>query len=476
MKAIRWVFRVYFCTAMRNQLDISLARFLMIFSLLLLGVLEYLWLHNEYKNAYRDMEDKLTHVMFSSMRDVEDSLIFSRLTTIPGHEGAEFKDKVNFDIVVAHSDSIRVVDQNGKASSLPNEKLKYRPRHPMRGMLLKELTGDTSAFDTPVVNISTLVMSHIRLADSTDEYGSYQLISWQGNDTMIREVMSRPQYDVFADRKIALINPSYKADIFHELLPHISFALFLWVMVGAAFYYIWKNLRKQIQLNALRDEFVSNITHELKTPITTVGVALESLNMSGDLQNAHSKRYLDICQSELKRLSMLVERILHNKALQVHYEKMDVKQVLEEVMDHMKVQFDNKHAEVDIEQVGEGFEISGDKSHMSGVLYNLLDNALKYSAAHPVIRVHLSRTNGTVRLDIQDNGIGIASDYHDKIFEKLYRVPQQSRHDVKGHGLGLSYVADVIKQHHGKINLVSEPGRGSTFTMTLPAWPDASAN
>ncbi len=448
----------------------------MVFSLLLLGVLEYLWLHNEYKNAYRDMEDKLTHVVFSSMRDVEDSLIFSRLTTLTEHAGAACKDRVSFNTVLADADSIHAVDQNGVESRIAKEQIRFRPRHPMRGILLKELTGDTSVFDTPVVNISTMVMTHIRLADSTGEYGGYKLISWQGNDTMIREVMSRPQYDVFADKKIALINPSYKADIFHKLLPHISFAVFLWIMVGAAFYYIWKNLRKQIQLNALRDEFVSNITHELKTPITTVGVALESLHMSGDLQNAHSRRYLDICQSELKRLSMLVERILHNKALQVHYEKMDVKQVLDEVMDHMKLQFDNKHAEIDIQQNGEGFEISGDRSHMSGVLYNLLDNALKYSTGQPVISVQLSRANGTIRLDIQDNGIGIAPDYQDKIFEKLYRVPQENRHDVKGHGLGLSYVADVIRQHHGKINLVSEPGKGSTFTMTLPAWPEASAN
>jgi signal transduction histidine kinase len=313
---------------------------------------------------------------------------------------------------------------------------------------------------------------HIRLADSTGEYAGYQLISWQGNDTTIREVMSRPQYDVFANKKVALINPQYKADIFHDILPHISFALFMWVMVGAAFYYIWKNLRQQIQLNALRDEFVSNITHELKTPITTVGVALESLHMSGDIKNEHTRKYLDICRSELTRLSLLVERILNSRSPQIHYEKLDVRQVLEEVMDRMKVQFDNKHAAVAVSKEGDDFVISGDKSHMSGVFYNLLDNALKYSNGSPVIDVRLARHNGTVRLDIADKGIGIASDYHDKIFEKLYRVPTHNRHDVKGHGLGLSYVADVIKQHHGKIGLVSELGKGSTFTMTLPAWQD----
>lgn len=225
-----------------------------------------------------------------------------------------------------------------------------------------------------------------------------------------------------------------------------------------------------MRLNALRDEFVSNITHELKTPITTVGVALESLNMSDNLNSKNSRRYLDICQSELKRLSMLVERILHNHAPQIHYEKIDIRQVLDDVMHHMKVQFDNKHATIDISHRGEEFIIYGDKSHISGVLYNLLENALKYSPSNPIITVNLGRDNGSVKVDIQDNGIGIDPEYHEKIFDKLYRVPQNNRHDVKGHGLGLSYVADVVRKHNGRIDLKSEIGKGAKFSMTLPAY------
>jgi nitrogen-specific signal transduction histidine kinase len=442
----------------------------MIFSLVLLGILEYLWLHNEYNNAHRDMEEKLSHVMFSSMRDVEDSLIFSRLSALPSSHNDMPGEPMIFNVVVDSQNSIMTVNKCGIEKRIEKENFQFKTRHPVRGMLLHELTIDTSAKDTSSMSIGSMVMKNIRLSDSTGEYSGYKVISWESGDTVIREVMSRPQYDVLTDKKIALINPNYKADIFHDILPHMSFALFMWIMVGAAFYYIWKNLRKQIQLNALRDEFVSNITHELKTPITTVGVALESLHMSGDMRTAQSSKYLEICQSELKRLSMLVERILHSRSPQVHYEKLDVKQVLDEVMHRMKLQFDNKQADVDVREDGDGFEISGDKTHMSGVFYNLLDNALKYSSDHPVIRVHLSRQNGTIRLDIADNGIGIAPDFQDKIFEKLYRVPQQNRHDVKGHGLGLSYVADVVKQHHGKIDLVSEPGKGSTFSMTLPAY------
>ena len=459
---------------MRNGIDMSLARFLMILSLVLLGVLEFLWLNNEYRNKERDMEDKINHVLFTNIRDVEDSLIFSNLADTPIRVMKD-SDELKVNIVV---DRLGKLNEDTSCASfhVVTSDLNIKKRHSMRGMLLKSMRSDTTKIDTTGVNFNTLVMHHIRSADSTGEFAGYELISWTDGDTVIEGLMSRPQYDPLAGKKLALANMNYRADIFQDLLPHISFALFLWVIVAGAFYFTMKSLRKQMQLNALRDEFVSNITHELKTPITTVGVALESLNFSQELHTSQSKRYLDICQSELKRLSMLVERILHNRAPQIHYEKMDVRQVLDDVMHHMKVQFDNRHAKVEVKEEGDGFVINGDKSHMSGVLYNLLENALKYSKGNPDIQIHLTRNNGTIRLSVEDHGIGIEPDYHDKIFEKLFRVPHQNRHDVKGHGLGLSYVADVVKKHQGKIDLVSEPGKGSTFSLTLPAYSDTSTS
>ena len=114
--------------------------------------------------------------------------------------------------------------------------------------------------------------------------------------------------------------------------------------------------------------------------------------------------------------------------------------------------------------------IRGDRSHLSSVLYNLLENALKYSPSQPEITVEMENKGDHVVLHIIDKGIGIDPGYHDKIFEKLYRVPQHNRHDVKGHGLGLSYVADVVRKHQGQIDLESEPGKGSTFILNFPAF------
>ena len=440
----------------------------MILSMILLGVLEFMWISNEYRDKYRDMEDKINHVLFSSMRDVEDSLIFTNLAegpfTLHGNQ-----EPMTVNILVDRKDTMSGKwECNTAYAKAETKEFKVEARHPMRGMLLKNLTNDSNKLRAIEGGLSAMVMHRIRMTDSTGEFTGYDIITWANGDTMIKGLSSKPQFDILAGKKMALQNSNYRAEIFSDLLPHISFAVFLWIMVAAAFFYIWRNLQKQIQLNALRDEFVSNITHELKTPITTVGVALESLHMNQDSRSPNGK-YLDICRSELKRLSLLVERILNNHAPNINYERMDVRQVLDDVMHHMKVQFDNKHASVEVKQEGDGFVINGDRTHMSGVLYNLLENALKYSKGDPQIRVVLSRSNGSVKLAVEDNGIGIDSGYHEKIFEKLFRVPIDNRHDVKGHGLGLSYVADVVKQHHGKIDLASEPGKGSVFSLTLPA-------
>lgn len=439
----------------------------MLISLVLLGVLEYLWLHNEFRSKYRDMEDRLSHLLFSTTRDVEDSLIFSGLVSLPSHP--DTAGRMEMVLSFQTTDSVGpVLNFTGKEMRVKTDGAKFR--HPMRGALLRTIVIDSLRRLAPMTSVSTIVMHHI-LTDSSGEFKDYKLVSWQGgSDTVLSAAMSRPAMDVLAGTRMALVNPNYKNDIIHELLPHISFAVLLWLIVGAAFFYTLRNLRRQMQLNALRDEFVSNITHELKTPITTVGVALESLQLADELQSPQSRRYLEIGRGELNRLSLLVDRILHSRAPQLQYEKIDVSEVVNDVVESMKVQFDNRHAQVDVQFDDGNFTIRGDRTHLSGVLFNLLDNALKYSQDQPEITVHLTRSNGSVQLKVEDHGIGIPEGYRDKVFEKLFRVPNHGRHDVKGHGLGLSYVADVVKQHNGKIELDSEPGKGSVFSLTLPAW------
>jgi two-component system phosphate regulon sensor histidine kinase PhoR len=254
----------------------------------------------------------------------------------------------------------------------------------------------------------------------------------------------------------------------------ILFSLFLVGITVVSFVLLYRNVVKQRRLAELKNEFISNVTHELKTPIATVGVAIEALkNFNAIHDPQRTKEYLDISQNELQRLSLLVDKVLklsmfEKKEMDLKKEQFDCKQLTEEVMNSMKLQFEKYHADVKLNTEGDNFIVEADKLHITSVIYNLLDNALKYSKENPVIDVQVKSNPDFIEFSVSDNGIGIASAYKEKVFDKFFRVPTGDKHNIKGYGLGLSYVAEVIKRHQGKIYVESELGKGSTFTAKFP--------
>lgn len=262
--------------------------------------------------------------------------------------------------------------------------------------------------------------------------------------------------------------------ILKSLTLPILFSFFLIGITVASFVLLYRSLLKQRRLAELKNQFISNITHELKTPIATVGVAIEALkNFNAIHDPRRTQEYLDISQNELHRLSLLVDKVLklsmfEKKEIELKKEQFDCKQLVEEVMNSMKLQFDKYHAKVKLQTEGNNFIIDADKLHITSVIYNLLDNALKYSKENPVIDVRLSSQPAFIEFSVSDNGIGIEPAYREKIFDKFFRVPAGDKHNTKGYGLGLSYVAEVIKRHHGYVTVESEFGKGSTFIATVP--------
>ncbi len=254
----------------------------------------------------------------------------------------------------------------------------------------------------------------------------------------------------------------------------ILFSLLLVGITVVSFVLLYRNLVRQRRLAELKNEFISNVTHELKTPIATVGVAIEALkNFNAIHDPQRTKEYLDISQNELQRLSLLVDKVLklsmfEKKEMELKKEQFDCKLLAEEVINSMKLQFEKYHAQVNLDTEGENFIVEADKLHITSVIYNLLDNALKYSRENPVIDVQLKSNPETIEFSVSDNGIGIPPAYKEKVFDKFFRVPTGDRHNIKGYGLGLSYVAEVIKRHHGNVNVESELGKGSTFTAKFP--------
>jgi two-component system phosphate regulon sensor histidine kinase PhoR len=236
---------------------------------------------------------------------------------------------------------------------------------------------------------------------------------------------------------------------------------------------LYRNLLRQNRLANIKNEFISNITHELKTPIATVSVAIEALrNFNANLDTERTKEYLDISSNELQRLTLLVDKVLklsmfEKKEIDLQYEVLDMNELVAEVTSSLRLQFEKHHAEVNICSEGDT-TLEGDRLHLVSVIFNLLDNALKYSSDTPKIDVKISADENKVDLVIKDSGIGIPEEYKVRIFEKFFRVPTGNLHNAKGYGLGLSYVAHVVNKHKGTITVESAPNAGSKFIITLP--------
>lgn len=265
------------------------------------------------------------------------------------------------------------------------------------------------------------------------------------------------------------------AYVLNKMQMQIGGSVLLLLLVAGSFIMLYRNLLAQQRLAEIKNDFISNITHELKTPIATVGVAIEALRNFNAMQSPErTKEYLDISAAELQRLSLLVDKVLklsmfEKQQIELNKEPFDLKELMEETMKIMKLQFDKHKATVHFSVSENSFMIEADKLHITSVIYNLLDNALKYGGNKPVIDVALNMPNSDlIEIVVSDTGIGIASQHQSKIFDKFFRVPTGDKHNIKGYGLGLSYVSEVVKTHKGTIQLNSEPGKGSTFIVQLP--------
>ena len=261
--------------------------------------------------------------------------------------------------------------------------------------------------------------------------------------------------------------------LLQQIIQPILFSVLLLGITILSFVLLYRNLLKQQRLAASKNEFISNITHELKTPIATVGVAIEALKNFNAMDNPQrTKEYLDISSNELQRLGLLVDKVLklsmfEKKEVELKYETMNMKEVVEEVVSSLKLQLEKNRARVAVTSQGD-VNIQGDRLHMLSVVFNLVDNSIKYSKEEPAIQIDLKEKGKEVVINITDNGIGIEPTYKDKVFDKFFRIPHGDTHSAQGYGLGLSYTAQVIQKHQGTIAVESRPGVGTTFTIVLP--------
>lgn len=231
---------------------------------------------------------------------------------------------------------------------------------------------------------------------------------------------------------------------------------------------------KQKRLSEVKTDFINNMTHELKTPISTIALSSDVLRKADDSTDLERiKQYASIIYAENSRLESQVERVLQlakleKDKIQLKKEPIAIHALISKCVESFKIVINQKNGSLMLLLQAEDDRLYGDKVHLSNVIHNLLDNATKYSNEAPEIKVRTYNQRNELIIEVEDKGKGMTPDQMKQIFEKFYRVPTGSVHDVKGFGLGLYYVKEIVKAHQGKIEVKSEIGKGSTFIVSLP--------
>lgn len=269
-----------------------------------------------------------------------------------------------------------------------------------------------------------------------------------------------------------MIIPRYKFAILKKMFPLILFSLGTLVLLAVTFVYLIKTMNKQRELEEIKTDFTNNVTHELKTPIAVAYAANDALlNYDSSNNTPRINRYLKICQEQLILLDRLVEQILslsmeRNKPSILNLENINLRNLIISLVESYKLKYtENVSIAIDIP---EDMYLKTDRMHFSNIVSNLIDNAIKYSVKSPVIKVSAYEdSQDNIILEVEDNGIGITKEQQKYIYDKFYRVPHGNTHNVKGYGLGLYYVKNMIEKLNGSVSVKSSYGKGSIFKLTM---------
>lgn len=326
---------------------------------------------------------------------------------------------------------------------------------------------------------------NIRGIDTRFEFGIFQqdssVFKMEKSMNFRKELIEKSyasplfQNDFFSSPQYLLIYfPHEKQFLLTELWGMLLISIILIIAIVYSFTYTITTIFRQKKLSEVKNDFINNMTHEFKTPISTISLACEALG-DRDMRKSgeFTENYIHMIQEENKRLAVMAEKILQTAVidkgqLKMNKEKIDLHEVISEVIKNINIQVEIKDGVILKNFMAADSVLEGDKVHLTNLVYNLLDNANKYSPKKPVIRISTENTSSGILLTIEDKGIGISKAEQKKVFDKLYRVPTGNIHEVRGFGLGLSYVKATVEEHHGKISLESEVNKGSTFKVFLP--------
>jgi len=427
----------------------------MLFSQVLLLLFTAQWLYSQYNDQQEQLKKNLTKLFTDVQQRITDSLLLTHI----------------IDPTLINKDAVKNETLAADYSEGESKKVKLSPQGLHR--VLSGVSTISGVEEKKLFRMDTIVFNEMFTSEMRANGLNFNAQWINSSDSTSKGNKSIfIQSNFFTNANGVVIN-NYRWYLFWKLLPQCLFVLILLVLTAAAFWIAFRSLRSQIKLSLMKDDFISNMSHELKTPIATVKVALEALNNYNIIDDAKlSREYLGMAASEMDRLELLATRVLNTTLLEsgkiyLQQESYDLKKLVEDALQIMQLKFHKLGATVSFEASGSNFHIPMDRLHMQGVLVNLLDNSLKYGTGNINIHISLAENNGAVQLALTDNGPGIPEEYKEKIFEKFFRVPTGNRHNIKGYGLGLSYAAQVMRQHNGKINVNNITEGGCVFTLTF---------
>tara|TARA_Y100000782_G_C10188228_1_gene268281 strand:+ start:3672 stop:4946 length:1275 start_codon:yes stop_codon:yes gene_type:complete len=368
---------------------------------------------------------------------------------------------------------------------------------------IQKNSGDTIPIYDPVEQLATNLY-RVRIHDTLHPFYLESLLKSEFTSNEINTSFEYSIYDCFNDSVVfnkTIANPEEKILIpkashprgwemndshyFSVLFPGRSKDLFakmgFWVyssifivIVIMFFVYTISIILRQRRLSEIKTDFINNMTHEFKTPISTISLSSEVL-LKPDIITKPEKlhNYARIINNENKRLQSQVERILQiatieKENIRLKDQQVDINDIVGKAAQTFELNAQAKEGAIEVDLSAEKSIITGDEMHLTNIISNLIDNAIKYSTNSPIVKVKTLNTKKGIEVIIEDNGVGISKAEQAQVFEKFYRVPKGNIHDVKGFGIGLHYVKVMVEQHGGFIQLESELGKGSRFKIFLP--------
>ncbi|MBB5637698.1 signal transduction histidine kinase [Pedobacter cryoconitis] len=469
---------------------------LIVLSLLLSAGLQVVWLQQLFDAQQKQLKDEIEHLvsrtaqtnMYYSLtifKDPGNLLLAKQLFLSPQWEqlrmafdNMKIQGMRTSTSIIVDSDSTAVVMSLNLKDSIP--KNRKRPVVTSTGRTPAELRLiDSLSLVEMKKNVNTGLK---KIGISSKAY--YNIYSY--NKTKVFRSDVPPGFKpVFTSRsylyniqdiyRCQLSLASINTVVWYRMRYYLASSILMVLLTCTAFYFIIRLLRSQELYAAAKADFTSNMTHELKTPIATVLVAMESIKKYNLINNPETlQSYLDISQHEMRRLDLMVEKALNSNSESeseqpLNLELYDVQSGLQQVINSMQLQLQNSSANIRFSLLEEPCFVYGDPVHLTNIFYNLIDNAFKYSGKDLLLEINCKYDAEKVTLSFKDNGPGIDKIYHKKIFERFFRVPEQGNiHNIKGSGLGLHYVKQIIEKHNGTIKVKSEPGHGTSFIITLP--------